>query len=67
MCHGDVSPLQYVWSERAQTVQTEMKSRHQCKNFEKIKQWAFDRWVKVDRHHSPFTWLPAEDSAAIIA
>lgn len=57
MCHGDVSSLQYVWSEQVHVVQGSMESRHRCKKFEKIQEWAFDRWAgHVNRSHSPFNW-----------
>lgn len=64
MCHSDVAPMQYEWSESAQTVQGQMQNLHMCRNFEKIKHWAFERWLKVNRTHYPFTWMSAKSSEA---
>jgi hypothetical protein len=40
MCNADITPNVFQWSEKVQEVRARATVVHECRNFEKIKQWA---------------------------
>jgi hypothetical protein len=49
MCHADVGVMTTKWQEDAHVFTAEFNVTKQCRNFEKIKNWARGRATK----HSP--------------
>ncbi|EOA80854.1 uncharacterized protein SETTUDRAFT_100702, partial [Exserohilum turcica Et28A] len=45
MCNADVTPMHYEWNDEIKSVVPKITITHVCRNFEKIKKWAADRWV----------------------
>jgi Mycotoxin biosynthesis protein UstYa len=52
-CSSDISVNNYRWSEKAKHMKPRLEAAHTCRNFEKIREWAFDRYVdfRDDRKH----------------
>ncbi|POR37564.1 Uncharacterized protein TPAR_02205 [Tolypocladium paradoxum] len=48
MCHSDTSTVAYRWSDTAKVLRPRLDSVHMCRNFTKIREWAFARHVDVD-------------------
>lgn len=40
MCHGDVTPNTFEWNDEAGSYLAHHTTRHQCRNFERIFEWA---------------------------
>lgn len=45
MCHGDVSPTKFEWDEKNQMLLPRLSTRQTCRNFDRIRSWAFDRKI----------------------
>ncbi|EMD85874.1 hypothetical protein COCC4DRAFT_209332 [Bipolaris maydis ATCC 48331] len=45
MCNADVTPMHYEWSDEIKSVVPKITVTHVCRNFDKVKKWAADRWV----------------------
>ena len=43
MCHGDVTPVTFERKEEGGLFHAHHNTAHQCRNFEKIYDWAVDR------------------------
>jgi hypothetical protein len=54
MCHGDLTPITFEWNDELGTYLARHKTKHQCRDFEAIFQWAKgrdDTGMKVDGDH----------------
>jgi hypothetical protein len=40
MCHVDVTPYTWIWSEEKKQMENVFATPHTCRNFEKIRDWA---------------------------
>ncbi|KAF8541807.1 hypothetical protein BDD12DRAFT_731081, partial [Trichophaea hybrida] len=51
MCCADITPLPWVWDQRAGEAKEVAVVQHTCRNFEKVRRWALDnRVVHFDRN-----------------
>ena|ERR1700761_7478596 len=52
-CNADVTALNYRWLPNTKFMQPQLDSPHTCRNFDKIRDWAFDKYVdyKNNRLH----------------
>jgi hypothetical protein len=50
MCHSDVTPLVFQWSEAEQKHEPMPNIYHTCRNFEAIQEWAKERAVHPNSH-----------------
>lgn len=41
MCSGDTGTLYWTWREKRQVWGIDMRSTHSCRNFDRIRKWAF--------------------------
>ncbi|KAF8913304.1 hypothetical protein CPB85DRAFT_571732 [Mucidula mucida] len=48
MCNADITPIVWQWEEDAQLVRRKDDVPHTCKSFERIHQWAKERFEYVD-------------------
>lgn len=48
MCHSDTSLITYKWLERQKIVEPELEVVHVCRNFDKIRDWSFQRSISFD-------------------
>lgn len=46
MCSADISPLVWQWVDRLKEVRIMGNIIHTCRNYDKIKEWAFERRVQ---------------------
>ena len=53
MCHGDISPLPFRINEHTDMWTPYFATRHQCRDFDKIKQWAIDHRASKFDNHAP--------------
>ncbi|KAF8533201.1 hypothetical protein BDD12DRAFT_866480 [Trichophaea hybrida] len=47
MCSSDISPLTWVWDEKAKEAKEIMEVQHTCRDFGKIQEWARENMVGV--------------------
>jgi hypothetical protein len=55
MCSSDVSTIHWVWSDKPHRWQADDRVVHTCRNFEAIRDWAFERTAGVVDFG---TWVP---------
>ncbi|RDW92936.1 oxidase ustYa family protein [Aspergillus mulundensis] len=55
MCSSDVAPITWVWSEEHHRWQADGRVVHTCRDFEAIREWAFERTAGVVDFE---TWVP---------
>lgn len=46
-CSADVSAIPYRWNPRTKIAEPDIRSIHMCRNFTKIRDWAFDRFLPM--------------------
>lgn len=46
-CSVDVSVIPYRWHPDTKIAEPDIRSAHVCRNFTKIRDWAFDRFVPM--------------------
>jgi hypothetical protein len=51
-CSADISTVNYLWLQDAKFMQAQINSVHTCRNYEKIRDWAFDRYVDKSNSRS---------------
>ena len=51
ICSSDISTNHYNWVQDSKHIQPHLDSVHTCRNFEKIREWAFDRYVDLRNNH----------------
>lgn len=44
MCHADVTPMVWQWSEPEKRVKLYVEVNHQCRNWDSIRNWAVDHY-----------------------
>ncbi|KAG0697876.1 hypothetical protein DFH29DRAFT_944379, partial [Suillus ampliporus] len=49
MCNADVTMITWDWVERHRIPYPNFNTRHQCRNFEKILDWAVEHAVHIDK------------------
>ncbi|RFU35198.1 hypothetical protein B7463_g1173, partial [Scytalidium lignicola] len=47
MCHGDITPVPFVYKREIDSVHPAMKSTHMCRDYSKIQEWAAARQDKT--------------------
>ena len=55
MCNSDVSTIQWVWNGSIPRWQADGRIVHTCRDFERIRDWAFERTAGVVDFE---TWVP---------
>ncbi|KAJ3994953.1 hypothetical protein F5050DRAFT_387911 [Lentinula boryana] len=53
-CSADITPIVWQWSNKSQAAKERSDVVHTCRNFEKIKDWAEDRFVPRQQNMSIF-------------
>ena len=43
MCHGDITPNTFEWNDETQSYLAHHSTRHQCRDFERVYDWAAGR------------------------
>ena len=54
MCHGDITPITFEWSDESNSYLAHHSTEHICRNFDRIFDWASSRAAgdsKVDGNH----------------
>ncbi|KAH8806642.1 hypothetical protein DL96DRAFT_1686347 [Flagelloscypha sp. PMI_526] len=46
-CASDISPFGYTWVEEKQEMLLQLHVVHSCRNFEKLKEWALPREIRI--------------------
>jgi hypothetical protein len=47
MCHSDISVIPFQWNDATKGMRPRVDALHTCRNYEKIKKWAFPKNVSV--------------------
>ncbi|KAJ4470469.1 hypothetical protein J3R30DRAFT_1221843 [Lentinula aciculospora] len=47
MCSGDITPIVWRWDDAKATAMRDASMKHQCRNFNKVKDWAIERVPEV--------------------
>lgn len=47
MCHADITPLVFQWSDAHNSIRMHGNVVHSCRNFDLIKNWALENHVRV--------------------
>ncbi|KAK0732542.1 tat pathway signal sequence [Apiosordaria backusii] len=47
-CHSDISVFTYWWLESKKVMEPELGTMHVCRNFSRIRAWAFDRFLNLE-------------------
>jgi len=51
-CSADINPFTYHFVEDRQIIEPDIGSFHVCRNFSKIQEWTFPRYVDVENRQS---------------
>ncbi|KAK0652623.1 tat pathway signal sequence [Cercophora newfieldiana] len=52
MCHSDIGFNTFKWLDDKKITQPMLNDMHMCRNFDKIREWAFDRYVSLDNRRA---------------
>ncbi|KAF2144307.1 uncharacterized protein K452DRAFT_223373, partial [Aplosporella prunicola CBS 121167] len=55
MCHADITPMVWQWSEEDKRVKLHVEVEHECRNFDAIRDWADEHYYAegLDIHSQP--------------
>ncbi|KAJ3494300.1 hypothetical protein NLG97_g4167 [Lecanicillium saksenae] len=46
-CNVDISAIPYRWNDETKIAEPNSQNMHMCRNFTKIRDWAFDRYIAI--------------------
>lgn len=52
MCSADITPNIWYWDSRVQRAEPAFDVVHECRDFDSVRRWAFDRKLVIDFNNS---------------